>query len=63
MKCPICTQELVLVEPAEAHMERYGQVIQAKTVCCGNIVQCTPYLSYDVEQSDDDSDSWGNDKG
>lgn len=62
MKCPCCNQELELIEPANAHMDRYQRPIHAKTLCCGNIVYCIPYVLFDAEESEKGEDSWGNQK-
>lgn len=61
MKCPCCSNELELIEPAHAHMDQYSRNIYAKTLCCGNIVYCEPYISFYVSEADEkDEDSWGN---
>ena len=44
--CPHCGEQLQLIKPAEAYMDRYGKEIWAKTECCGKIVRCVPYINF-----------------
>ena len=58
--CPHCGKQLQLIEPAEAHMYRYGKEVWAKTECCGKVVRCVPYINFHVYSSSETVDSWGN---